>query len=81
MSITNGFKLVKRISRFVSHLYTKIPMWWAISKHEFQLDSIWATDEYDEHLVVIEEMKKCKERITKRIPEAQVLRTSRVSRI
>ncbi len=81
MNITAGLIKLKRVYRFLGHLKNKIPLWWDISKVEYQLDSIWATDDEGEHLIVCEEIRKAKERIEKRLPKTRAVRTGRTKRV
>lgn len=72
---------MKRIIRFLGHLRNKVPQWWEISKYEYQLQAVWATDDIREHRIGIEEIKEATKRISKRVPNIKEIKTNRVKNI
>jgi len=75
--------MVKRIYRFIGHLFNKIPQIWGASQCEFQLHCIFATDKYEEHLLVIEEVEKMRAKIEKRVgaENFHTMKTKRTKRL
>lgn len=80
MPITTGLKKVKR---FIGHIVNKVPQIWGASEFEFQLHCIFATDNYEEHLLVIEEVKKMRETIEAKLGKEnfKTMKTKRTKRI
>lgn len=78
MITMRGFQ---RIKRFVSHLVNKIPQFWAISDHEYQIGGVWASDSIREHRIIIEEFIEMQKRVGKRLGDAEVIKTKRSKRV